>query len=828
MTKLIIVESPGKIDKISLILGDGYKVVASFGHIRDLDPKTLSIDIANNFTPNYMITQDKLKVVQNLRYNAAQCDEVIIASDMDREGEMIAHSIKEVLKLDNPKRIVFNEITKKAILDAVANPTIISDDMMYAQQTRRLLDRLVGYKISPLLWKEIQGKLSAGRVQSVVARIIIDLENEIKEYSSNMFFKTNAIFTKDDMSIPCTLILNKENFKIMSKDIALELLSFINKQTTYVVKNITDKKTKRSPPPPHITSSLMQEASTKCGMNSKRTMDTAQKLYEMGHITYMRTDSTILSNDAILDCKKFIEATYGSIYFKGTVHKNKGKDAQEAHEAIRPTKAEITPMSDEISKLGNDAIRLYTIIWNRTLASLMADASINVKTIEIDCINPMDPMNPKDSNLSIFNFLIASPTDKDMITSIPLFINKSETIIFDGYLVLYNDMKDENDDSANSPTNDTIDLSKITVNTLLDIKKIECSEEYTKPPLRYNEAGLIKYLKTNGIGRPSTYASIISKIVERNYVEIKNISGEQKETIILFTTNKTIGKPPSEKTKTISFGKEKNKIVPTEMGYKVNDFMMKNFEPIMDIKFTADMEKMLDRIASGKAKWYNILDTYYKLFSPMVEILEKQTSNIKNLKSDDKVIGIDPTTNNTIFLTKAKFGWCIKILDSTSNTMSQNSTNDSKWKYASIEDMDPQLITLDKAIELLSFPKLLGKIGSSNVTLNKGKYGMYFKIGTKMIGIKDNIEPTLEYAKQLADVSHDSNVFKIKSKTVHLKNGQYGYYLMIPHGTKKPTNIPVPASIDINTITAKIIDSIIEKYESKSKSTTKSSYKPKK
>lgn len=786
MTKLIIVESPGKIDKISHILGNEYKVVASFGHIRDLDPKTLSIDINDNYKPHYIITSDKTKVVQNLRYHANQCDEVIIASDMDREGEMIAHSIKEVLKLDNPKRIVFNEITKKAILDAVSNPTIISEDMMYAQQTRRLLDRLVGYKISPLLWKEMQGKLSAGRVQSVVSRIIIDLENEIKTYSTNMYFKTIAIFTKNKKTISCSLILNKENYKINTKDIALNLLSLLKKDTVYKVVNCSEKLTKRSPPPPHITSTLMQEASTKCGMSSKKTMDIAQKLYEMGYITYMRTDSVILSKDAIQNCKIFIEKTYGSNYYKGTAHKNKGSDAQEAHEAIRPTKADITPTSDEIIKLDNDLKKLYNIIWTRTIASLMADASINIKTSEIDCLN---------NGNSIFTFL-SNPN--------PLFINNNEKVIFDGYLILYNDLLDETESSENTSEVNNEDLN-LTIDTILELKKMECSEEYTKPPLRYNEAGLIKYLKKNGIGRPSTYASIISKIIDRNYVEIKNIEGDKKDTIILTTTNKTIGKEPSEKIKTIFFGKEKSKLVPTEIGYKVNDFMLKHFEPIMSIKFTAEMEKMLDKISSGKVKWYNVLDTYYKLFSPMVELLEIKTSSIKNLKSEDKMIGHD-SNNQSIYLTKAKFGWCVKVMES------------EKWRYASIEDCKPEDVTLEKSIEFLSYPKVLGKIGSSVVTLNKGKYGLYFKIGIKIIGIKDStIEPTLEYAIQLAEVSHDNNIFKIKNKIIHLKNGQYGYYLMIPHGTKKPTNIPVPATIDINTINVKIINSIIEKYESKYK-----------
>ena len=800
MTILIVVESPGKIDKINSILGSGYKVVASFGHIRDLDPASLSIDINNNYAPNYIIPPDKNKVVQNLRYNASQCSEVIIASDMDREGEMIAHSIKEVLKLKNPKRIVFNEITKKAIMDAIEKPGLIADDMVMAQQTRRLLDRLVGYKISPLLWKTMQGKLSAGRVQSVVNRIIIDLENEINSYQSNPYYKTTAKFNyNNNDSIECTLMHDKEIYKIQDKNTAITLLNSINKNTKYIVKDITNNIVKKSPPPPHITSTLMQEASTRYNMSSKKTMEVAQKLYEAGHITYMRTDSTMLSNDAVIYCKEYIEATYGASYYTFRAHKTKSKDAQEAHEAIRPTKIDNVTIED----MGVDAKKLYSIIWKRTVASLMADAKLNVMNIDIDIIEN----NKSILNKSILNKVVSNP---DSSIGLYIFSNSSETTIFDGYTILYTNEKkinsDEvNSDKVNSDENKVLEITKLTPITF---NIMESVEEYTKPPLRYNEAGLIKYLKKNGIGRPSTYASIISKIVEREYVVIKNIDGVKKDIIQYSITNKSLGKI-KEKSKTILIGSEKMKIQPTEMGIAVNNFMMDNFKAIMNIEFTAQMEKMLDKVASGKAKWYNVLDLYYKLFSPMVEKIERETSSIKNLKSDDKNLGMHPILNQPIYLTNAKFGPCVKIME-----------ND-KWRFASINDNNMKDITLDVAIELLEYPKTLGNIGSMIVSLNKGKYGLFFKIGSQIIGIKDtNILPeqlTLEYAKELASGMSESNVFKIKNKIVHLKNGQYGYYLMLGHGTKKPTNIPIPKNIDINTITPKIICDIIDKYDSKPK-----------
>ena len=798
MTKLIIVESPGKIDKITSILGDGYKVVASFGHIRDLDPLTLSIDVNNNYEPNYIIPKDKNKVVTNLRYSQSICDEVIIASDLDREGEMIAHSIMEVLKLKDPKRIVFNEITKKAILDAVENPGKINHCMVMAQQTRRLLDRLVGYKISPLLWKQLDlrslpvdssktsNTLSAGRVQSVVVRIIVDLENEIASYQTNPYYKLVAAFNNINSEINCVLMENNSIYKIEKKEKVIAVLNNITKNTICIVTDIHNKITKKSPPPPHITSSLMQEASTRHNMNSKKTMEVAQKLYEAGYITYMRTDSTNLSKEAVADCKKYIEETFGENYYMYRAHKTKSKDAQEAHEAIRPTKIECTEVT-----LSEDCKKLYKIIWNRTVASLMADAKLNIMTVEIDCMN---------NNNSIL---------KTIFDNNVKFMCNYTTVIFDGYMILDSTTNTQLSGIGDIDSEDDIKISKevidIKKDTVVNFNMMEGSEEYTKPPLRYNEAGLIKEMKKNGIGRPSTYASIISKIMERNYVVIQNVEGITKDVTIFSITSKSL--QIKEKVKSITVGKEKMKIIPTEIGGMVNTFMMTNFGPIMDIKFTADMEKMLDRVAIGKAEWFNVLDIYYKKFSPMVEVLEKVVVEHKKLKVDDKVIGVHPVTNQNIFLTNAKFGYCIKIMEN------------EKWRYASIDGIKPEEITLDKALGFLEFPKQIGKIGTSIVTLNKGKFGLYFKIGTKSVAIKDTIEPTLEYAKQLAEVAHDSNTFQIKNKTVYLKNGQYGYYLMIMNGTKKPTNIPMPKNIDINTLTAKIVCDIIDKNKSKPKYT---------
>ena len=488
---LVIVESPGKIKKIGEYLGNDYIVKASFGHCRDLDPKNLSIDVNNNYKPNYIIIDGKSKVIRDLKYFTKNAKEVILAADEDREGEMIASSLRDILKLKNPKRIVFHEITKKAINEAVKNPTLINENMVFAQQTRRLLDRLVGYKISPLLWKKIKGQLSAGRVQSVVVKIVIDKENTINESISNPYFKTVGTFIIKKTKLNTVLTKGKKIHKIKTKDKVIKFLNKFNKKSEYKVIDVSNNIVLRKPPPPFITSSLQQDASSKLGYNSKYTMGIAQKLYEAGLITYMRTDSTNLSKEALAGCKKYIVNTFGEEYWKYRTYSKKSKNAQEAHEAIRPTK-----MSVVNSKLSSEYQKLYSLIWKRTLASQMADTKVNVQTISIDVLN--------------------TKKNKSILPSNSLFVTKLEKIIFDGFLVIYN---------RNNKKDETIETN---INDSILFDSIKVTEEYTKPPLRYNEAGLIKYLEKNGIGRPSTYASIMSKIIDRNYVQIKNIDGVKK------------------------------------------------------------------------------------------------------------------------------------------------------------------------------------------------------------------------------------------------------------------------------------------------------------
>jgi DNA topoisomerase-1 len=752
---LVIVESPGKIKKINEYLGNGYIVKASFGHVQDLDKKTMSIDIQNNFKPLYIVSPDKSKVVKELRDLTRECSEVILAADEDREGEAIAGSLKDVLKLKDPKRIVFHEITKKAINDAILAPRLLNQDLIDAQQARRLLDRLMGYKISPILWAYKVGE-SAGRVQSVVVRILTDKEKEIAEAISEPFLKTVGEFMLGDAKFNGTL-----NHQFKNSDRGLTFLKNITKESIFKVATVENKKVVRKPSAPFITSTLQQDASTKMGFNVKRTMDAAQKLYEAGLITYMRTDSTNLSEDALIACEKYIKTTYGKEYSELKKYSTKNKGAQEAHEAIRPTNVEIT----EAEKLEPDCQKVYSLIWKRTLASQMANAKINVQKIQIDILQDK-------KSLLIFK-------EKQYY-----FESSLENVEFDGFLKLY-DNTSEDDETVKGKI-------EIKENDIIDMQKIKISEEYTKLPLRFNEAGLIKFLEKNGIGRPSTYASIINKIIDKKYVEIKNIEGIEKDSKCLELVKLKI----KESVKQIRVGKESKKLVPTELGNQIVKFLLEHFNPIMEIKFTADFEEYLDKIAEGKAKWVNILDQFYQKFNPMCESLSKEVKQNKTLANNDKSLGIDPESGLEIFIGSGQYGPFVKRLESEDAT---------KWKYASIKG-DPEEMDLDGALQLLKFPIYLGKIGKANVTLNKGQFGLYLKYGEKNISIGSRTEEEIDLntAKTIIEGGGVDKFamksFTVKNKTINVKKGEFGPYLQIVSGTTKK-NIPLPKSLDPEELT---------------------------
>jgi DNA topoisomerase-1 len=748
--KIIFIESAGKIKKITEILDKKYIIKASFGHVEDLDKKTLSIDIENNFTPIYIINSDKTKLISEFKKLVENASEIILASDEDREGEAIAYSLAKILKLKNPKRITFHEITKKAIKNALENPREINYNMVYAQQTRRLLDRLMGYKISPILWKYLPNAQSAGRVQSIVVKIIVDKENEIKQSISNPYLKTIGEFTFIKTKIISTLNYNFDN----ENDVK-NFYNNINKKTEIIINKVDNKLSIRKPSPPFITSTLQQEASTKLHLPIKKTMEIAQKLYEGGYITYMRTDCPNISEEAIIKIEAYIIEHYGEEYSEPKNYKSKNVNAQEAHECIRPTNIKI----NELELEDKDLNKLYSLIWKRTIASQMSNAKINIQTIYINLLN---------NDKTILNF--------NNIQS--FFISILENIEFQGFLIVY-----DNRDLTDSE-NITGKL-EIKENDKLKFNKIKTTEEYTKLPLRYNEAGLIKFLEKNGIGRPSTYSSIITKVIDRKYVEIKNIDGTIKTSKIIELDNKYSIK---EESKEITIGKEQKKIVPTEMGITFNEFMNTNFEPIMQIKFTANLESYLDKIALGQANWITVLKIFYDMFNPIVE---KLNDNIKKITNNDILLG----KNNDgleIYKGTGKYGLYIKIM------------NNNKWKYASIKNDD---INLNDAIKLLEFPKEIGKIGNQKILIYNGNFGYYIKYNDKNISIKDkNIEDIdINYIKTLIN---DNKSYKIKNKIIYIKNGKYGFYLEVNTDNKKQ-NINIPIKYDINNITINDIQDII-------------------
>jgi DNA topoisomerase-1 len=768
---LVLLESPGKIKKIQDYLGSDYIVKASFGHVQDLDKSTLSVDIQNNFEPNYIITQDKKKVVKELQALAKDCKQVILAADGDREGEAIAWSLSKVLKLQNPKRIIFHEITKTSILKALENPTIINMNVVYAQQTRRILDRIVGYLISPILWKYLtHGAKSAGRVQSVVVKIIIDKENEITKSISQPYFKTTGDFefgNENVIKINSSLQTGTKLYQFNSESDAKLFLEQISKKTEFKVVSVDNKKSIRKPSPPFITSSLQQEASTKLRFSVKKTMEVAQKLYEQGLITYMRSDSPNISKEAVDEAIKYIINTYGKEYSDPKNYQSKNTSSQDAHECIRPTHIN----QPEPENINDDLKKLYTLIWKRTIASQMSNALINIQTILIDATNSKDSII-KFNNVQTY------------------FTSNLENVEFAGYLIVYDNTPEDEEKISGK--------LQIKAKDKVLMNKIKISEEYTKPPLRYNEAALVRFMEKNGIGRPSTFASSISKVIDRNYVEIKNIDGIKKQSKQIELNSKYNIK---ENTKEVSIGKEQKKLVPTSMGNQTNDFMVKHFNPIMDIEFTANFETYLDKIAEGNANWVTVLRIFYDMFNPIVEKLNAEAKNIKQTGGNvaDKLLGKN-SEDMEIYTGTGKFGPYVKIKEA-----------DDKMRYAKLTDSSVDKVTLEEAISLLEWPKSLGKIGNAIVTLNKGQYGLYIKCSGKNYSIKDTVDPNninLKFAEDLIQAGdpYALKTFKVKDKVINIKCGEFGNYLQIISKTRKQ-NIPIPKKISIENIT---IDQVLQ------------------
>ena len=817
MKILVIVESPGKISKISKILGSNYIVKASLGHFRDLDPKTMSIDFNNHFEPIYIMT--KPDVAKNLRAAAKSADMVYIAADEDREGEAIAQSIYDVLKPKKYKRLVFNSITKTAITNAVKNAGDIQKDLVCAQKGRRIIDRLFGYLISPILQRQLGGKLSAGRVQSVAVRIIIDKENEIRNFleknQDSSYFKVGGRISK--LKVGLHLSTNKNPWKIKDAfsgktaqlpiidgdNPNIRVITFMKKclKSVFRVHSVADKVATRSAAPPFTTSTLQQEANRKFGMQIESTMKTAQKLYEAGYITYMRTDSVELSEDAQKKKKKVIEDEYGKEYYQKNVYKNKSAGSQEAHEAIRPTHLELMSLESEIDD--DQQIKLYKLIWQRTIASQMKPAKINITTIQI----------------TISKFI------EEKIEPFYYFQSQIEKIIFEGFMKVYTESTDDPQDDDNISRDFKEKIPK--VGDKLVMEDITAKQEYLRPACRYTQASLVKKLDNMGIGRPATYVNTIKTIMDREYIKVDNVPGIKKDIMIysIKSENKKHVMRVFEEESHVLLGKENKKIIPTQLGISVNDFLLEHFTELIDYNFTAKMEEDLDQIASGNKIWYKIVQKFYDKLNPIIQEL---SANGKNLsRSSEKSLGKDKR-GVEIFAGRSKHGPYVR------------KEVDGEPVYADI--IEPY--TLDKikrseAIKLFKtqkksdYPKLIGKYEKKDVALGKGKYGVYIIHNGTNYSLPEKTDSDIELAQAIKIIKEkDSNKlgeFEIKQKggktikAIALKGrGNFSAYVQVNNGKTKK-NYPIPKNYDPKKLTnEQILEIISTKGKSSgSKSATK-------
>ena len=721
---LVIVESPAKAKTIEKYLGNEFKVASSFGHISDLPSKNIGIDIENDFKPNYEVSSDKKTVVKNLKDLVKKSKTVWLASDEDREGEAIAWHLFRTLKLnaDNTKRIVFNEITESAITNAVNNPRSINYNLVDAQQARRVLDRIVGYELSPVLWRKVKGGLSAGRVQSVAVRLLVEKEREIRDYNSTSSFKVEARFKNSDGK-EFTARLSNE---FSSQEDAVAFLSNLN-GAIFSVSEIIKKPLKKSAPAPFTTSTLQQEASRKLSFPVSKTMSVAQRLYESGHITYMRTDSVNLSTLAIDEAKKQIINTFGDSYSSPKKYSTKSKSAQQAHEAVRPTNFSMSV--DTIKDY--DQKRLYSLILNRTLASQMKPAELEKTNIKISSSKGAE-----------------------------IFFASGEVIKFDGYLKLYQVSKD-NDNDENGGI-----LPGFNENEVLELCEIYAQQKFSRPPYRYSEASLVKKLEELGIGRPSTYAPTISTIQNRGYVEKGSTEAKSRPVIKINLVNGAI----SEETLSEKFGSDKGKLIPTDIGMIVTDFLTNHFEYIMDYNFTARVEQDFDSIAEGKKDWTEMMKKFYGNFHPVVEDVQQNASR----ESGKRVLGTHPENNKEISVRLGKFGPMVQI-----GTVD----DDEKPKFASLpQDLQIESVTLDEALSLFELPRTLGEFQGEDLVANNGRYGPYIKFGKKFISIPVGKSPTsitIEDAILLIEdkIKADAPIHVYEGKDVQKGKGRFGPYI---------------------------------------------------
>ena len=752
---LVIVESPTKAKKIGEFLGEGYVVKSSGGHIRDLAKKNLGIDIENNFEPDYEVSADKAKIVSELKSLAKKAETIWLASDEDREGEAIAWHLQQTLKLkeENTKRIVFHEITKDAILNAIKNPRQIDNNLVMAQQARRVLDRLVGFELSPILWKKVAPKLSAGRVQSVAVRLIVEREREIIAFNSTPFYRVQGIFhpqtSKKSVKVKAFL---EEKFSTRE-----QAYSFLEncKESSFAIEEIETKDLVRTPAPPFTTSALQQEAARKLGLSVTQTMRIAQKLYESGLITYMRTDSTNLSQLAINSAKQTICTKFGEEYSKVRAYKTKSKGAQEAHEAIRPT------------YLANDTIegtpqekKLYNLIWKRTIASQMADAKLEKTTITIG------------SNKFAEKF-----------------VSQGEQVVFDGFLKLYLESRDEEDTEQENQL-----LPVLNTGETMERIEISATERFTQKPARYSEASLVKKLEELGIGRPSTYAPTISTIVQRGYIVKEDREGKQREYCALTLKDDTI----KESTQLETVGAEKNKLFPQDIGMLVTDYLSNKFESILDYGFTAKVEADFDKVADGKMVWNKLIQNFYTPFHKRVDETLKENTHT----NAERELGTDPASGKVIIVRLGKFGPLVQ----------KGANDDPDKQFVSLQKGQLiESITLEEALKLFELPRKVGEFEGKEIIAAIGKFGPYIKYNGKFISLGKVYDPrsitesqAIELLAETAKKEANSIIHNFEQEDIQVLDGRFGPY--IKHAG---TNYKIPKGTDAKTLDLNACQEII-------------------
>ncbi len=770
---LVIVESPAKAKTIEKFLGKDFFVTSSMGHIRDLEKKDFGIDIQNNFTPKYEISSDKKKLVTELKKLAKESNTVWLASDEDREGEAISWHLMETLGLDpeKTKRIVFHEITKEAILAAVQNPRPLDINLVNAQQARRVLDRIVGFEVSPVLWKKVKPSLSAGRVQSVAVRMVVEREREIINFTSTSSFRVTASFLVPDHEGKITELKAELNRRFDTRDEAFAFLEKC-KNAEFQISDVVKKPGRRSPAPPFITSTLQQEASRKLGFSVGQTMSVAQKLYESGKITYMRTDSVNLSGLAINAARQKIISTMGKEYHQVRQYKTKSKSAQEAHEAIRPAYLD----QEEISGT-NQEKKLYDLIWKRTIASQMSEAELEKTTVTIDNSNAPEK-----------------------------FIAAGEVLIFDGFLRVY--MESDDEEEQNGGTKGL--LPPLVVNQILRRDILQATERYTQKPPRFTEASLVKKLEEQGIGRPSTYAPIITTVQNRGYVVKEERAGVEREYMDLILSGQKI----SEKIKTELTGAEKSKLFPTDIGMVVNDFLCRYFDLIMDYNFTAKVEKEFDEIADGELVWNDMIRSFYDPFHSKVESALNDAERTNGVR----IIGSDPVSGKEISVKIGRFGPLAQLGEVTEEG--------EKPQFASLrQGQHIETITLEETLELFKLPRNLGDFEGKSVTVAIGRFGPYVRHDSKFISLEKDVDDPytidLERSIELIEAKREKDlnaVIKIfdENPEIKLLNGRWGPYI-----SYKKNNYKIPKSTDASALSLDDCMKLIEKQPAPKKSRKK-------